>query len=560
MDRLKVFLRANRSALLLILAYLVLLAPYSLNFVFYMPDEHHYVDAAIHMLKHGEYLSPHNPDGGYRFLKPIFTYWTVLLSYSLFGISEWSSRLPVWLTAGMVLWMTYRVTLLAFRRKDIALLSMLIVGATPILHRSTAVTITDLFLLVFLQFMLWGVIGLLVSRNVGKRFLWAVYLGAGFAVMSKGLPAIAFLLVALFFLLLNPWKRFRIREIVHFPAVLAGLVLGGFWYVAVYVKHGPEALGSFMHDQVGMRVAEKLGFIVTNFFQSILVVILVAFPFALPGWRSLMYRDHATTKHRATKSILAFSLLWVVAMVGMASFVSKFYYRYLLPVIPVMAMAMAYFIMLNKDKKGTQRFLRVAIVIAYSLFLLVNIAGIVSILLFWGPRWFFAVFVANIAGGSWSFFKLIKGNTMQQAKLPFFLMAGVFWSLFFVISPISKPGLGPQLVSELKQQNVDFHGNIHFYGKRRSASRLRVASQGELDFKAYKPFERPVEPNDEVLIVADSYIDSLALDGFQLNIGSVVWDGIDPGELLKVKSQKELQELKLKNASIYYICVKQDEE
>lgn len=559
MDRLKMFLKANGSALLLILAYLFLLAPYSLNFVFYMPDEHHYVDAAIHMLKHGEYLSPHNPDGGYRFLKPIFTYWAVLLSYLVFGVSEMSSRLPVWAAAGMVLWMTYRVTLLAFRQKDIALLSMLIVGATPILHRSTAIAITDLFLLVFLQLMLWGVTGLLVSKTTEKRFLWALYLGAGFAVMSKGLPAVAFLLVALFFLLVNPWKRFRIREIVYLPAVVAGLILGGFWYVAVYVKHGPGALGSFLHDQVGMRVTEKLGLMVANFVQAIVIVVLIMFPFALPAWRSLLYRHHKITNSNATQSILAFSLLWVIAMIGMASFVSKFYYRYLLPVIPVMAMAMAYFITLNKDKKGTRRFLRAAIIVAYSLFVLVNIAGVVSILLFWGPRWFYVVFAANIAVASWFFFRMINGTVAQQARLPFFFMAGLFWSLFFVISPISKPGLGPQLVAELKQQNIDFRQNIHFYGKRRSASRLRVASQGELDFKAYKPFERPVEPNDEVLIVADSYIDSLALDGFQLNIGSVVWDAIELEKLLNVKSKKELQELKLKNASIYYICVKQEE-
>lgn len=562
MNRFKLLFKENALVLLLVLAYLFLLAPYSLNFVFYMPDEHHYVDAAIHMLEHGDYLSPHNPDGGYRFLKPIFTYWAVLLSYALFGISEWSSRLPVWLAAGAILWMTYRTTLLAFKQKHTALLAMLIVGAAPILHRSTAVTITDLFLLVFLQLMVWGLVGLLVSPHLRKGYLWAVYVGAGLAVMSKGLPAVAFLALVLLFLLLNPWRRLRIRQVVYFPALVAGLVLGGFWYLAVILKHGPAALDSFFHDQVGMRVTEKLGFVVVNFFKSLIVVVLIVFPFALPGWRSLwyQYRDGEKNLDRTEKGVLAFSLVWVLAMVGMASLVSRFYYRYLLPVVPLMAMAMAFFIGQYAHISVVKRFARVASALAYSFFMLVNISGILSVLLFRGPRWFFLLFALNLLVASWSFFKWKEGTVFQQAMLTFFFMTGLFWSLFFVVSPISMPGQGVQLVSELKKHNIDFKKNMYFYGKRRTASRLRVASGGELDCKAYKPYQRPVEDSDSVLIVRDTYIDSLALDGFQLNIGAAVWDDIDLRELLQVKSDNELQQLKLRYASVYYICTKKENE
>jgi len=411
------FIKEHSLALLLVMGYLVLLAPYSLNYVFYMPDERHYVDAAIHMLKHGGYLSPINPDGGYRFLKPIFTYWLVLGSYALFGISEFSSRFPFLLTAGMVIWLTYRTTLLAFKKKEVALLALVIAGATPIMHRSTPLTLTDLLLLVFLQIMIFGVVALLVCPEKKNKHWWAVYLGAGMAVMTKGLPAIAFLLVALFFLLINPWKRFKLKDALHLPALLTGLVLGSFWYVAIYLQHGTQAIASFYEDQVGMRVAEKAGLIASNFTWSVLSIILIMFPFMLPGWRSFFYPNPEIKEHRNVKTILGFASLWVLAMIGMATLVSKFYYRYLIPVIPVMAMVMAFSIWSQQDKKAVQRLIKTIRIFAFILFITVNVAGLVAIILFFGPRWYFLVFTINIFTASYFFFKTKQADMLKAITI-----------------------------------------------------------------------------------------------------------------------------------------------
>jgi 4-amino-4-deoxy-L-arabinose transferase-like glycosyltransferase len=80
--------------------------PFSASFVAHHPDERHYTDAALWMLRNGDFLIPHCADGSLRFEKPILTYWVIAASYAVFGISPLSSRLPFLLAGCGVLWLT----------------------------------------------------------------------------------------------------------------------------------------------------------------------------------------------------------------------------------------------------------------------------------------------------------------------------------------------------------------------------------------------------------------------------------------------------------------------
>ncbi len=558
MDSLKKIVNHHGNAILLILIYILLLSPFSLNYIFFMPDERHYVDAAIYMLKNGDYLSPHDPNGGFRFLKPIFTYWTVLSSYLIFGVSQFSSRLPFLLAAGFSLWMTYKITLLAFKEKKTAILSMTIMGASPVLLRSAAASLTDLFLLIFLQIMIWGVIGLLRNPDKRKAYLWAMYMGAGFAVMTKGLPAIAFLLVSLFFLLANPWKTIKLNEIFHLPSLCTGIVLGGFWFVAVKMIHGSEALSSFYEDQVGIRVAARIGLIVKNFFISILVVLLILFPMMLPGMRSLFYKTNITNtfKNKEQTAIFGFSILWVLAMIGMASLVSKYYYRYLIPVMPVIAMVFAFFIVKNENKKGVHKIFNTTVWLVYLLLLLVSITGIASVYLFDGAVWQIIALIAIIGFSSWFFTKRKTTELNIKASLIVGMMGTTILAFFFLVKPISYPGQGVQITEKLKENKIEPSQSIQFYGKTRIASRIRVASKGNFFFKALKPFETPINPKTNIVIFEDTYLDSLAVEDFELKKLSDVWSDIDPKEVWEARKKGELQDLKEQRSESYYLGIR----
>ena len=558
MKTISTFFKNHSTALIFILFYVALLAPFSLIYIFFMPDERHYVDAAIYMLQHGEYLSPHDPNGGFRFLKPIFTYWAVLVSYVTFGVSQFSSRLPILLTAGFSLWMTYRIALLAFNEKKIANYALIIMGAAPVLHRSTCATLTDFFLLIFLQIMILGVVGLLIKSENRKAFLWAMYFGAGMAVMTKGLPAIAFLAVSLLFLIVNPWKRLKLKEALYIPALLSGIILGGFWFIAVYYIHGGEALGSFYEDQVGIRVAARISMVFQNFLYSMLVVLLILFPMALPGFRSLFYRKNLSeaSKNKENKAIFSFIVIWILAMIGMATFVSKFYYRYLIPAIPAIAILFAYFMHLNENRPGLRKMGKAALWVAFILLLLVSFGGMASVYLFDGAAWQIFVLLIFALSAIIFFVKNYNKELFKKSRITFVLMVGIFFALFFLVKPISYPGQGIQITEKLMQNEISGEGSIQFFGKTRIASRIRVASGGEFYLKANKQFEASILPNTQYLIFEDTYLDSLNLENFQIQKLSNVWGDIDPAEVWEARKEGKLQELKEKRSESYYLGIR----
>ena len=63
------------------------------------PVESNYVLSAITMLKHNSWISPMIYDQVW-YDKPPLTYWALMISYKLFGISDFTSRIPNTLIAG----------------------------------------------------------------------------------------------------------------------------------------------------------------------------------------------------------------------------------------------------------------------------------------------------------------------------------------------------------------------------------------------------------------------------------------------------------------------------
>ena len=57
------------------------------------PDEGRYAEIPREMVETGDYIVPHLNYVRY-FEKPPLLYWMIALSYKIFGVSEWSFRLP----------------------------------------------------------------------------------------------------------------------------------------------------------------------------------------------------------------------------------------------------------------------------------------------------------------------------------------------------------------------------------------------------------------------------------------------------------------------------------
>jgi len=93
----------------LILMFALVALPFVATFTLYYPDERHYTDGALMMLKHGDWLVPKTAEGAPRFQKPPLAYWSVAASYATFGVGVFTSRLPFLLASCGTLWLTYRL-------------------------------------------------------------------------------------------------------------------------------------------------------------------------------------------------------------------------------------------------------------------------------------------------------------------------------------------------------------------------------------------------------------------------------------------------------------------
>lgn len=101
--------KISNSPVFWIFAFAICISPLALNYVIHHIDEMHYTDAAIQMLRTHDYFTPIKADGTPRFLKPVFSYWMIVGSYKIFGISQFSSRIPFFICGLFLLWITYRI-------------------------------------------------------------------------------------------------------------------------------------------------------------------------------------------------------------------------------------------------------------------------------------------------------------------------------------------------------------------------------------------------------------------------------------------------------------------
>jgi 4-amino-4-deoxy-L-arabinose transferase-like glycosyltransferase len=300
-------------------------------------NEAFYAETPREMLESGDYLAPRfnfEP----RAQKPPLTYWAILASYKLFGISEFAVRLPSALAAIGVLLFSYGIARMLFTPR-----AALIAAAVTATVVRTFILARRLPIDILLLFFLMGTLFFLVRAIPGKKtHSWALaYLFAGLGFLTKGpiallIPGVACLLWAL-------WgRRLKFREMhpVMGAAILILVILP--WYTAIFLAHGWTYIEPFfLRDNIGRFASETLGpsrglfyyfpVAATDFFPwSILV--LCAF------YLLWIYRKTA----QPFKS-LAFGLplIWCVCIFFLFSLSKNKQEYYIAPIYPVAAILLS---------------------------------------------------------------------------------------------------------------------------------------------------------------------------------------------------------------------------
>ena len=297
------------------------------------PVESNYVLSAITMLKHNSWISPMIYDQVW-YDKPPLTYWALMISYKLFGISDFTSRIPNTLIAGGSVALMYHLVYRIKESKYIAVMSaLLLFSALQFWYISHAV-ITDGFLF-FFSLAIFGYSYLAFAKN-DKYSMVKAYGAAALAVVTKG--PVGIVLPGLILLLFIAIRWFTqkdnddyslnkdIKLLFNPFGIFLFIILASPWYIAMYSIHGQEFISGFLglHNMERALVSEHPKFNVWYYY-------LIIVPIALLPWTPAVIYQLKRIKWKENFYLLG--AIWFIVIVLFYSLVATKYITYTLPAI-----------------------------------------------------------------------------------------------------------------------------------------------------------------------------------------------------------------------------------
>jgi 4-amino-4-deoxy-L-arabinose transferase-like glycosyltransferase len=306
-----------------------------------------HAEAAKEMLQRHDWVTLYV--NGVRYLeKAPLMYWGVASSYTLFGISEWSTRFPLMLGVLTMILATYGLGRWALGSEggfDSGLVLATALG--PFLF--TRFLIPDVAVGLWLTLTFWLFLVSLEQEKPARWTCWGLAAVCALNVLTKGLIGLVFPIGAIgLYLLLTGNLRSLLKlrlvssAVVFFAVaapwhILAGLrnpaqgnVRGFFWFYFVN-----EHIRRFL----GTRVPRDYDKVPLLLFWALLVLWLIPWTVFLP--QSLQevprrWRDFRAQMTRRQRAYLLF-FLWIIVIVGFFSLSTRQEY-YTIPAIPGMAL------------------------------------------------------------------------------------------------------------------------------------------------------------------------------------------------------------------------------
>jgi 4-amino-4-deoxy-L-arabinose transferase-like glycosyltransferase len=344
----------------------LLLAMYVIALLFVIPtveqhhgDERYYDDAALRMIQTGDYWTPYYGDGRIRLLKPIISYWVAAFSFKLLGVSLVAARLPFLLAGAMVVALTYQLgrTILGCRRT--ALLAALVLASNIEMMVLSVRTTPDMLLCLFVLASMWGFARIWFQDDRSLLGPMLAFGGMGLAVQTKGLLGLCPLAAnAVFCMVAWPGGE-RLRRLLRWQAIGAGVAIGLFWYAVMLHRHGAGALRDFFSDQVTTRIEHQAGSILGN----LGAYLFAGFRHFLP-WTALVVagfcwkRKEVLEYWKRRRAECFFLVLLFVILVAVFAMGNMRRPRYLAAAYPLLALFLAATLSAFCSHPGFQRWIR----------------------------------------------------------------------------------------------------------------------------------------------------------------------------------------------------------
>lgn len=196
---------------------------------------------ARNMLDSGDWVTA-RLDGVKYLEKSPLKYWMMAVSYAVFGVHDWSARLPLAISVVLLCWLVARMGAWAFSATA-GLYAGLSLATCVGLFLFTRILIPDVVLTLTITLAMWGFLRALDAEERRPR-LWAAIMAAaiGTGLLLKGLIAAVFPIAAAFIYLAvrrqllsrEVWRRLHV-----FSGILIALAIAAPWHILATLRNPP---------------------------------------------------------------------------------------------------------------------------------------------------------------------------------------------------------------------------------------------------------------------------------------------------------------------------------
>lgn len=263
---------------------------------------------------------------------PPFGYLLMSISFVLFGISEFTARLPSALFAFIAIWATYLLGKKLFNRAVGICASLVLVSSVWFIFRARSGNLDTIFLgLYVLSFYL----GIRIKENV--RYFWFFCISFALLLLTKTLIGITVLLPIISYLCVYGAK---IRPLQLGKGILLIFLLISPWIIANYL-----ASGFWFIQHILVVGARPFGLVVPNFFNLLDSLTFQYLHFGIRKWYypfliSLVCSLPFIPKH---KSLISVYVLFIVLLTGFLTN-TKTEIWHLIPLYPFIGLCIGFFI------------------------------------------------------------------------------------------------------------------------------------------------------------------------------------------------------------------------
>ena len=314
-------------------------------------DEPRYAQVSREMLERHDWITP--TLGGKPWLeKPPLYYWQAMAAYRIFGVRDWSARVPSALDASLIVLAVY-----FFLRKlrpgfhmDGALMTASAAGLVGFAHSaSTDTPLAAMFALAMLAWYAWW-------ETSRKIYLAIFYSFLALAVLAKGPVAIilAGAVIALFALVAR--DAHIVRNMLWIPGILLFLLIALPWFVAVQMRN-PGFFRIFILEHNLARFGTALYHHEEPFWYYLPVTALALVPWVVFALASAFEATRAWWMERkallTTEDALnVFLVLWLIVPVLFFSLSRSKLPGYILPAVPAGTLLVAEYVRRHVDDEG----------------------------------------------------------------------------------------------------------------------------------------------------------------------------------------------------------------